>query len=67
MQQPGPGCFGTGPGKLDVTEGMFSVDPVHMPPGKYVLTVIVTKDTRMAKAEQILTVIDGNPIEVLVE
>ena len=65
------GCFGDGPGRLDLgegTQGKFFFDARLMQPNtKYVMTVIVKKDVRTSTASQILEVVTGDPSMLLIE
>lgn len=60
------GCFNTGAGRLDVTEGELFIPPSHISLGTCVFILRVEKGIRRTLTTQKLTVIDGNPVTIYV-
>lgn len=59
------GCFGTGPGHLDIDEGSFLLDTGHMTPDTvFRLKLKASKDVREGWTEQIFEVSAGDPPEL---
>ena len=62
------GCFGYGPGRLNVTGRTFTFDSSRgLIDAVYVVIVLVTKDTRTATATAKLHVKEGDPPAVTIE